>query len=107
MTVPRISDPGAWHDQDCGIAGGFPHRASGHEPYDVCNGCGLLPGHRFGLSDPDHAYDATACVDALRRRVAELEATLARVVVEIEAGERNTPYQLARAAVSEDSPTTP
>ena len=35
-----------------------------------CAGCGL-PGHRYGTSDPDHAYNAMGCVNSLRGMIAD------------------------------------
>lgn len=39
----------------------------------VCGICGE-PAHRFGLGDPDHDYDAMACVNMLRPALAKARA---------------------------------
>lgn len=38
-----------------------------------CEMCGQ-PYHRYGLSDPEHKYDAMGCVNALRGRVEKFDA---------------------------------
>lgn len=56
----------------------------------VCGICGE-PAHRFGLGDPDHDYDAMACVNMLRPALAAARADLSEARRQIQACPTCTP----------------
>ena len=50
-----------WHDRDCGVAGGWPHRASVHIDAKNCPTCGWGGNRR--LTTPGRARSGAGCDD--------------------------------------------